>query len=857
MLTAQEQATLTFLNELIARGFSPQDAVSQMRVMIGDDALIDRVVDERDAIVRSQRVLVLDKALADAEDLGLSWYPGPQAHDRFWPALHKHLASDPGWAGAVQSLDSTSSEVVGLLGNPHARRISTRGLVLGHVQSGKTANFTATIAKAADAGYRLFIVLSGVHNSLRRQTQLRLDEQLCDLRPADWVQLTTEDRDFGTPIRALPLVAGTDLRLLAVVKKNATRLGRLRQWLQLAQEQGGLDKCPVLVIDDEADQASPNSHRDPELDRTRINDEIVRLLALPKVAYVGYTATPFANVLANPADPSDIYPRSFIYPLPKPAGYFGAEELFRPGENEEEGSHPAHDMIRFVPEDEAAQYVVRAKSPHSPQLTPSLRQAIRWFVLATAARRFRTGTAQHSSMLVHTTMRVQPQLDLMPVIESYVGELAREWTEGATTEWEAQWRTEVAREPAKLHGLHLVTFSELSLHVNDVLNSAKAVADNSYSVERLIYTDEPATVIAVGGNTLSRGLTLHGLVSSFFMRTASAYDSVLQMGRWFGYRRGYEDLPRVWMTESLASDFQFLAGIEAEIREDIARYAANHMSPNELAVRIALHPRMQVTSKLKMHWAIPAAPSFSETRPQTTLFRHSDRSVARDNTLAARALVQSAQESGDVEDGPSYIVMRGVRVDRVLDFLKSYRFHPDSEMSKKDALRKYVEKQLSAGALTTWNVAIATKRGGQPIDVGYSRQVSKISRSRLTLGSDAENANIGTLMSRADRLIDLAGFAVDVRSSDAEIQLARNALGVPLLILYPIDASSMPGASAKNREGLGAIDDQIGVAFVFPRAAIGTEARDMIQVDLDRAAADDDGTEYEDSEGAQDDVDFV
>lgn len=856
MLTSQEQMTLEILNGLIAGGSTLHEAVQRMRVMLRDDDLISRVVSERQEIIDKQRVLVFDRALADPEELSGSWYPGSQPTDIFWPKLRSALEADPDWAGAVRSLDETSTEIVSLLADPRGHRIGTRGLVLGHVQSGKTASFTATIAKAADAGYRCFIVLSGVHNALRRQTQVRLDAQLCEINPTRWVPLTTEHADFGYPVRALPLVAGTQLKLLAVVKKNVTRLARLREWLTKAHEQGGLDNCPVLIIDDEADQASPNAHKNPELDRTRINEEIVGLLRLPKVAYVGYTATPFANILANPSDVSDIYPRSFIYPLPKPDGYFGSEELFPAKAEDELDERSAHDMIRLVDEDESRRYIVRPKAQFEPSITPALADAIRWFVMATAARRVRTGVMKHSSMLVHTTMRVQPQLDFVPEIRSFLSQLESQWRRGQVSEWESQWIAEQDREPSELHGHLPIQFDRMHDVILSVLSSARVVADNSSSEDRLIYTDEPATVIAVGGNTLSRGLTLNGLISSFFMRSSNAYDSVLQMGRWFGYRNGYEDLPRIWMTESLAGDFQFLAGIEADIRQDIARYVANHMKPSELAVRIALHPRMQVTSRLKMHWAVPAAPSFSESRPQTTYFSHRDVKILEDNLRAARRLVKAAStEARTIDESESYVVMSGVSVESILEFMADYDFHPSSEMSS-GRLEQYIRSQLSAGALETWNLAIVTRKDGEPVDLSFSRRLNMISRSRLDIDSDGSTANIGTLMSRRDRLADLGGMPVTPKSRDADIQDARNATGAALLLLYPIDRDSMPAAHAKDRRPLMAAGDLVGVAVVFPRAAAGTEVREMIQVDLSQAVADDQDEEYNDTEGTQDDVEF-
>ncbi len=607
--TDKHEACLKQLTVIVATGNTVQDAKNSLAVMGVDALVLDQVEGRYFEILRE--VLKKDEEGVLEPANMAPWYFGPQARDRFWPKLRDDLVSQPKWKDAVPSLDETSTAVVARLGNPADHRFAKRGLVLGYVQSGKTANFTATIAKAADAGYRLFIVLSGVHNSLRRQTQLRLEQQIVDINPINWVGLTTEEADFGNPVMALPLVAGSELKLLAVVKKNVSRLTNLVNWLETAQEHGALNNCPILIIDDEADQASINTANTmapgSELNSSAIHAKLKSLLNFPKVTYLGYTATPFANVLANPKDSEGIYPRDFIYPLPKPKDYFGAEELFGTPISEDEDLTAAagHDMIRFVPEAEAKGYVVTAKKSPPAKVSPALGDAIRWFIMATAARRVRAGEDEHSSMLVHTTMRVQPQLDFVPVIRKHLKVLSQEWLAGDIDGWRQQWEFETLAEPAERHELSPISFQEMSEAVPSVLAKIEVLADNSSSDDRLIYTDEPATVIAVGGNTLSRGLTLEGLISSFFLRSSSMYDSALQMGRWFGYRTGYADLPRVWTTASLANDFRFLSEIESSIREDIARYAQDGLTPGELAVRLLLHPKMQITSKLKMQYAVP------------------------------------------------------------------------------------------------------------------------------------------------------------------------------------------------------------------------------------------------------------
>ena len=191
------------------------------------------------------------------------------------------------------------------------------------------------------------------------------------------------------------------------------------------------------------------------------------------------------------------------------------------------------------------------------------------------------------------------------------------------------------------------------------------LADNGLSTDRLVYSDEPATVIAVGGNTLSRGLTLEGLISSYFLRSSNTYDTLLQMGRWFGYRPGYGDLPRIWTTQDLADDFEFLADVEDSLRAEITRYRTmDGATPANLPVRIRLHPKMQATAKVKMHFAVQGEASFSAQRPQTTYFAHRDANVIAANQSAARSLLTGAKASGVVPDPQdSRTVLRDVPVD--------------------------------------------------------------------------------------------------------------------------------------------------------------------------------------------------
>ncbi|CAM3498573.1 Z1 domain-containing protein [Nocardioides dubius] len=863
-LTTREKTALGQIEMLIRQGKSEAEAAETLKVLlVGEAELVDNVVQFRHEVAEQRRTIATSQALFDPEEEGEPWYGGPGEYDVFWPDLRAALEADPSWVDAVPSLDEASTDIVGLLADPHSPSIRTRGLVLGFVQSGKTANFTATIAKAADAGYRLFIVLSGVHNSLRRQTQLRIDEQLVDRHPTRWVPLTDEQRDFGKPVKALPLLGAPDLRCIAVVKKNVSRMTHLRDWLREAQKHGGLENCPILIIDDEADQASPNAARDPELDRTKISERLTELLALPRVAYVGYTATPFANVLINPADATDIYPRSFIYALPKPPTYFGSRELFGAPVSEDESttSDQPHDMIRIVPDAEADDHSTRSLLADGPEVTESLAEAIRWFVLATTARRLRSGVAKHSSMLVHTTMRVDPQLAYVDPIRSFVRKLGVEVLAGELDSLRSLWDREIVAEPASRHGLRTVAFDELVPALLTTIEELKVLADNGLSTHRLVYDHEPATVIAVGGNTLSRGLTLEGLVSSFFLRSSNTYDTLLQMGRWFGYRSGYGDLPRIWTTQQLADDFEFLSDIEDALRIEITRYRTmDNATPANLPVRIGLHPRMQATARVKMHFAIRGEASYSAQRPQTTYFAHRDKGTIAANLDAGRTLLKDAKADGAVEDvQDSRVILRGVPVDLIRKFIRDYAFHTDSEMTS-DLLLKYIDGQVKCGSLQIWNIAvIGIRKPKNAIALGLDAPSALITRSKLARPSTETRAVIGTLMSKPDRVADLLPAAsVTAADTDEELQAVRDTDGRGLVVLYPIDRSSEPKASTKGRVALDAVGDLLGAAFCFPTAAPNSEAADTIQVDVSQIPTTDDESlpAYQDLEGSQDEVDL-
>ncbi|QNS05998.1 Z1 domain-containing protein [Streptomyces xanthii] len=758
-----------------------------------------------------------------------TWYTGPRPGDRCWPALERSL-QDRGWSDAsIKSLDESSSRVVSLLDHPREPAFSTRGLALGYVQSGKTTNFTAVMAKAADRGYKLFIVLSGIHNGLRRQTQARLVSELVEPNPDRWSQLTNLDHDFVPPANAASFFGNSNkTRVLCVVKKNATVLRKLAKWLEGAESY--LEGCPALIIDDEADQATVATKS--------INPLIRRIMAgLPRSAYIGYTASPFANLLIDPSA-DDLYPQDFIVNLPKPVGHFGTEVLF--GRYALDGEDPSdiddgHDMIRTVPwtDIEHVRPSTRAEvDGFTPEITETLRRAVLYFWLVVAARRVRGTGNPHNTMLIHTSVNTSVHNSFRAPLEELRAEVRDAIDDPSLLEeLRVLWEKETGRVLAEEFGETAVPFDALLTELPGVLGSCRVIMDNSSSQDRLDYENGPLVAIAVGGNTLSRGLTLEGLSVSYFVRAVSAYDTLLQMGRWFGFRNGYADLPRIWMTDELSEWFRHLATVETEMRRDIDVYLHNpNENPLTFAVRLRTHPSLQVTAAAKMKSAVKAVSSYGGARVQTHCFR-TDAPWLGQNLAAARELISQITANNAVakEDRSSdgSIIFRDVPYDVVLNFLGEYQFHEGSgEKSAKLArennaklITEYIQKRVrGAGALRRWNVAVIGRPPKGPdsdLEFAPGVTVGRVTRAKLATGSQGF-ADIKTLMSRKDAGIDLEGEI----SSMTEHQL-RDARRVQLpttglLTLYPIDRYSEPVPAKKQRQPLDAEEHVIGVGLVFP-----------------------------------------
>ncbi|WP_217637166.1 Z1 domain-containing protein [Geodermatophilus telluris] len=827
------------------QSMTPHDAVKNLQMFGADESIIRAVRERHDA--ESLRIRNLDEPSSVFLDGRQTWYTGPDMdNDRNWPALIASLRHKGFGDENIEAIDKSSTKVVALLEHPKQAAFRTRGLVVGFVQSGKTTNFTAVMAKAADRGYKLFIVLSGIHNTLRRQTQIRLVKDLVESNPGQWHQVTSETHDFRPPPNPKAFFASTDQCLLLVVKKNAAVLRKLRTWLSKAGEY--LENCPTLIIDDEADQSTVAT--------AKINPLLFDVLSkFPKVGYVGYTATPFANLLIDPSVEEDFYPRDFIVNLPQPVGYHGTEVLF--GRELLDGEDPAdlpggHDMVRIVHDDEVDDLKPRNKkeaATFQPAVTRSLQAAVEWFWLATAARRARGRGNPHSTMLVHTTTETvvheafkEPLLHL----RSSIAERLDKNDARTLDRLRATWERETRLVPAADFAEDKVAFDVLLQHLPKVVRETKIIVDNYRSTDRLNYEAGPVTAIAIGGNTLSRGLTLEGLVSSLFVRAVSAYDTLLQMGRWFGYRDGYGDLPRIWMTEELAEWFSHLATVEADMRRDIDRYMHNPAeTPMTFAVRIRSHPKMAITNKAKMKSAILSHAAYGGTLVESRFFDVTPEGKARlaENAAAARSLLHDARRHGVRAEPPrpETALFTQVPHDDIAAFLRSYEFNERSSDAHRGRLLDYISRRARKGALKQWSVAVVgNSLAGATTDrcsLGADIEVRMVKRARLghesELDPESESvfdgvADIKTLSSRRDETIDLDVTGKELGSRERILALRDDQRpDQGLLLIYPIEPESKTGKGGRLPLDAPTDDVVIGVALVFPKPRPGTSDSDV------------------------------
>lgn len=796
------------------RTFLPQSgSVSRAEI----DAAVDMALSlpiyssvDKDALLREiesiYNVRIEDFRVIEDSERRLPWINAKKAgiDFKFWSRYRDYLQYEKNFADTVlNQLDRLTDRTLDGLFDPEINAIISKyGLVVGQVQSGKTANYTGLICKGADAGFNLIIVLAGIHNNLRSQTQLRIDEGFLGFDTQHerafrenntWIgvgrfnqnaiahSLTTSISDFNTAAaNSSGINFGMKDPLVLVVKKNATILNRLLQWLSSkAIEVDGrrvIRSKSLLLIDDEADNASINTNRDND-PATRINDLIRNILRLfDKSGYVGYTATPFANIFI-PIEEDNLFPRDFIINLPAPSNYIGPDKVFgfRLVEDDEE-SDDILPIVRRI--DDHHNFVDDSNTP--TEVPESLKTAIKCFILSCAIRRLRGQVDVHNSMLVHVSRLRAWQHELKSLVENVfdfyrrgiemkiasVLEEFREVFEEDQGNYKSYTTISSQILNSQLAGIdgqiQIHTWEDVKQHLHEAASRIIVKEINMGSADALNYYDHPKglSVIAVGGNKLSRGLTLEGLSVSYYLRTSRMYDSLMQMGRWFGYRPGYVDLCRLFTSRQLNEWFCHITHASEELRNEFD-YMSDTVgaTPEQYALKVRTHPGvLQISASNKIRRATTVTVSWAGRLVESYEFQKKA-DVISSNLQGTIAFID--QLNGKPVIRKDNYLWFDVNVENIKSLLQGFRLSENLKRADPANLIRFINLQVANNELTQWRVAVMSKKktdlrytiekGEDKLDIGL------FNRSQDERNSSNDNYYIkrSHIISPGDEVIDL------------------------------------------------------------------------------------------------------
>jgi len=754
----------------------------------------------------------------------------------YWEHYKDYLVQDKGFSKAVvQELSDSTCSILSKIEDPQRTGLwDRRGLVMGSVQSGKTASYTGLITRAIDSGYKIIVVLTGVHNSLRSQTQLRLNDELLgydsekaiimkdisyrkigigkypghrekDGLPCFIQSLTTSDEkgDFKKGVAERAGFVQSEPYVF-VVKKQVSILRNLVEWLGSVagehDEDGRLrvNKLPLLVIDDECDQASVNTRAVvrneedqavlDECDPTLTNQRIRELLTLfDKSAYIGYTATPYANIFIHddtkhPKYGDDLFPRNFMFNLSQPDNYVGAADVF--GIKDDENSESVEPLPILAPPVSDGQDIFfpgHKMDLHVEVLPDSMIRAIKSFVLASAVRRKRETKNPHNTMLIHVTRWVDVQSKVKRLVQIEVNKLEgrisspedpledlkeiwnKDFLPVNTTLREMSEAGTSAHAPLPAH-----SWEEVKEHLSEMIRRTDVVAINGTSKDSLRYKDAEDTakkasergeevpwenrgahMIAVGGDKLSRGLTLEGLTVTYYLRPSSMYDSLMQMGRWFGYRPGYLDLCRIHTTSEIIECFRQIAQAEINLRLQFDNMALLKMEPQDFGLSVLEDPGMlMVTSAGKRRDTEVVDQNFSGKVSATINFTPSK---AKTNLKVLNNLILAC-EAGTKLEGTQNHHWKAVPREAVVDFLTTYGGSEEATLVQPSVMANFIKEQ-SPGHLAKWDIVIVNKKNpahsfkARGNSIGCFKRVANINSTK-------DSISIGTLLSPHDEWLD-------------------------------------------------------------------------------------------------------
>lgn len=876
--------------EILSLFIAPATSLSKEELTID---LWNRVVDFMED--REKKIKVTKLGTSIRNDASI-----PEDEYSSWQLYQKKLI-DQGWSeSSVENIKKSSFEILQNLSMDTADYGPIKGLVIGNVQSGKTANMAGLMAMAADNGFNYFIILSGVIENLRQQTSTRLYEDMKSSGHGNlhWIPIENPSCRSRLPehnISTFNLGDNDKDRYFTVCLKNKKRLESLINWL--FSDLNKTRQLKVLVIDDEADQASINTNPIEEENATTINSLIKRLVNTDEVKgmnYISYTATPYANVL-NETSFQSLYPKDFIILLPPSEDYIGPKQMF--GTEIPEAS-PSIDIIRDISDRDKEIVKEIQDGKLYQQLPGSFVEAIHWFLLTVAAMR---SLDYHKpiTMLVHTSFNIGHHHKIAQKISDYLRNFKinydriipelQELYENESLDFKRSYFLNALKEystpdmvPDYPEWIDIERYIDRLVRLKDeefvshipigeegqpkYHKGIHLVIDNSQSrsddqIVRLVYPTKnqmPNTApafIVVGGNTLSRGLTLEGLTTTYFLRATNQADTLMQMGRWFGYRKGYEIFPRVWLDRMALERYQFLSQMNEELRDEMKVFSEKGLTPLDYAPRIKNSPDYQlirITSNNKMQSAEAKEFDFTGFNTQTIYFEKNIEKLEY-NLSKAKSFLNSL---GEPEVKKNYMIWRQIGIDIIKQFLSEYQVcSSDIKMCSLPALLEWAEANSSE--LENWSVVLSGKgkveeTKGQKSDWnirGYSPGISE--RTKLKNRSTDQIANIGSLRSPSDLLADIEELTPDEKKvvKTSEVQAIREKYGygrIPQIIVYRIDKDNRTDEEyqkihvnekgefiRKNRTPLNFPRDLIGINIMIPGISKRNNLSTYVSVKLD------------------------
>lgn len=744
----------------------------------------------------------------------------------YWNRFKELLVKDKGFpVNVVNQMDRVSDDIVDLLGDPTRteEKEQRRGLIIGDVQSGKTVNYSATICKAVDAGFRAIILMTGTTNDLRKQTQIRLDEAFTGidtgsetlnfigvgrynkkLRP---ISFTTVDKDFSKSA-AKQLSSSLsqndgDRPMLFVIKKNVAVLKSLLDWIK-THNQYGENKIDgsVLMIDDEADYASVNTKAAGE-DRSKTNAYIEELLNVFRFAsYVGFTATPYANVFIDPETDEDmknegLFPKDYIYTLSAPSNYIGARNIFP-----KNGKY--HKMLRTIDDGEEYYPLRHKKDDDFEDISPSLRSAVNTFLIANVIRDLRGDVSEHRSMMVNVTRFVNTQKLIRKALDEYLNEIKRSIKNYASLPTESALKDEHLNLLNKIfkqeYFLTEFSWEEIQAGLYDSVLSIQVYAAHGGG-DDLNYEDhkDGLRTIVVGGQRLSRGLTLEGLIVSYLYRNSMAYDTLMQMGRWFGYRKDYDDICRLWINSESKNWYAFISEATDELRDEVVRMRDLEATPLDfgLKVRNDSDMRLTITARNKMRTAKSTTLRISLSQALLeTSYLYNDTDKNTENLSAVLELLKS----GDFKKDKKKLIAYDIEQKKISELLSTLKIPPANTGFDPKLIGSFINS-YKGGELNAWDVVVLSG-DGKPFSVNdeftvspKERKVKIVNDDRLIvlnqrrLGSpnDTGNGLNPEQQQLVSHQIEQAGRQTKARNSKDYLAINRK----PLFMIYFIEPEHM------------------------------------------------------------------